>query len=322
MARQQFVGEDPGPPPQRAPLASNISNLKVLVDGDFLGATVTFNVVALTNTASIFLLRSLTASVLAAVQLKSIPVVIAPNKYDDRDASIVGKKVWYWVQLQSASGINVYVGPVAVTVTSGAGAHVVNWVEASGDSSTDDSVPVHVVCETFAGADGSGGVCVFIQNYQGNPANVLIYQDTSQTLTFHLKITREVVTLRVAAVNAAGALSALSAGVILTLTGNLTRPCRLTGLAALEGNGFTQISFSASPEPTVTTYRLYRGPFGGTFSGAALVASIQATGEPRYAIEDRTVNGHVSTYQWYVTAIGPLGESTPSGAVLPAIPWV
>ena len=106
---------DPPPPPTRSPLASNISNLKAIVDGDFLGATVTFNVVALTNTQSIFLLRSMTNSVLAAVQLKTIPNVVGPNTYDDRAASIVGKKVWYWVQLQG-NGVNVYVGPVAVTV--------------------------------------------------------------------------------------------------------------------------------------------------------------------------------------------------------------
>jgi hypothetical protein len=312
---------DPPPPPTGSPLASNISNLKVIVDRDYLGATVSFNVMALTNTQSIFLLRSLTNSVLAAVQLKTIPNVIGANSYDDRAASIVGKKVWYWVQLQSSTGINVYVGPISLTVSAGGGAHVVNWVEASGDLSTDDSVPVHIVCETFAGADASGGVCVFVQNYQGNPAQVLIYQDTTETLTFHLKITGEIVTFYVATVNAAGVLSALSAGVAMALTGHLTTPCRLTGLSALEGNGFTQVSFSASPEPTVSSYRLYRGAFGGSFATAALVKTIQATDEPGYSIEDNVINGGTSTYQWYVTAVGPQGESHGSDAILPAVPW-
>jgi hypothetical protein len=322
MARPINVGIAEVPAPiLRGPFASNISNLRVLVDGDFLGATVSFNVTALTNTTAIFLLRSMTDSVLAAVQVQTIPVVVGPNTYDDRAASIVGKKVWYWVQLQG-NGINAYVGPVSVTVTSGAGAHAVNWVEASSDESSDDFVPIHVVVETFAGADASGGVCVFVQNYLANPAQVLIYQDTTEVLTFHLKITREIVTLAVATVNASGAQSGISAGVNLALTGLITKPCRLTGLGALEGNGFTQISFLASPEPSVTLYRLYRGPFGGTFSGAALVATLLPTDEPSYSIEDNVVNGHSSTYQWYVTAVNASGESTPSDAVLPSTPWM
>lgn len=121
------------------------------------------------------------------------------------------------------------------------GAHAVNWISASSDFSGDDSVQVNVTCELFAGADASGGVVVLVKNYPGNPANVRIFQDTAQILTFHLKITGEVVTLSVAAVNAGGALSALSAGVGLTLNGRQTTPARLTGLSALEGKGFTQI---------------------------------------------------------------------------------
>ena len=326
MARPSNVN-DPLPPPFRAPLSSNITNLKAIVDGDFLGATVSFNVAALTNTDSIALLRSLTKSVLAAVELKAIPDRIGANTYDDRDASIVGHQVWYWVELSGAEGSIIYVGPVTLVVKAGTGAHVVNWVEASENFSGDDAVQVNVVCEVFAGADSSGGIAVFIQNYQGNPANVLIYQDTTQTLSFHLQITGEVVTIQVAAVDASGALSGLSAGVNLTLNGAATKPCRLTGLSALEGNGFTQISFAASPEPAVNLYRLYRGPFGGTFSEAAIVATLAPTGEANYSVEDGVVNGHVSTYQWYVTAVVmPVGlpaefESTPSDAVLPAVPW-
>ena len=200
-----------------------------------------------------------------------------------------------------------------------------NWVEASsntGGFDEPDSVPVHVVVETFAGADASGGVCVFIQHYQGNPANVLIYQDTSEVLTFNLKITQEFVILTVATVNASGALSGLSAGVALVLNGVATTPARLTGLSALEGNGITQINFSGSPEPGVIRYKLYRGAFGGIFGTAVVVATLQATGEDEYAIEDNVVNGHTTTYQWYVTAVGAVGESDPSDAVLPATPWM
>ena len=305
-----------------APLFSNISNLKAIVDNDVLGATVSFNVVALTNSSAIFLLRSLSNSILAAKELEIVPVRIGAQLYDDRDPAIVGKQVWYWVQLQSADGLNLYVGPVTVVVKSGTAPHAVNWIEASSNFSADDSVEVNVVCELFAGADASGGVAVFIQHYLGNAAQVLIFQDTSETLSFHLKITGEIVTFYVAAVNAAGSLSSLSTGVNLPLNGAVTKPCRLTGLNALEGNGFTQVSFAASLEPGVTLYRLYRGPFGGTFSGAAVVATLAPTSELQYTLEDNVVNGHVSTYQWYVTAVNPVtGESNPSDAVLPATPW-
>ena len=306
--------------------ASNISNLRALVDSDFKGATVSFNVAALTNATSIVLLRSLTNSVLAAVQLEAVPLAIGAYTYDDRAAAIVGKKVWYWVALQNSQGYVTYVGGITVTVVQGSAPHAVNWVEASSNFSGDDSVQVNVVCEVVAGADVSGGIAVFVAGYQGNPAEVLIYQDTTETLSFHLKITGENVTIYVATVNADGALSALSGGVALLLNGAATKPCRLTGLSALEGNGFTQISFSAGPEPGIMLYRLYRGPYGGTFSQAAVVSTIAPTDEAQYSMQDRVVNGGSLTYQWFVTAVGPAGinpqgESDPSDAIYPAVPW-
>jgi hypothetical protein len=310
------------PPPSLLAPANNILNLRAIVDNDFRGVTVSFNVMALTNVASMVLLRSFTNSVLAAKQLENVPLLIGPQNYDDRDPSIVGKQVWYWVQMRNPQGYYTLVGDIRVTVTKGAAPHVVNWVEVSGNTSTDDSVQVHVVCEVVPGTDVSGGIAVFVSNYQGNAAAVMIFQDTSQTLTFELKLTGELVTFQVASVNAAGALSGLSAGVILRLNGIQSRACRLTGLAALEGSGFTQISFLASPEPSVTLYRLYRGAFGGMFSGAALVATLVPTDEPQYSIRDNVVNGHSSTYQWYVTAVNTSGESDPSDAVYPPVWFV
>jgi hypothetical protein len=67
---------------------------------------------------------------------------------------------------------------------------------------------------------------------------------------------------------------------------------------------------------------LYRGAFGGSFPGAAVVATLIPTDEPAYSIEDSVINGHTSTYQWYVTAVNLEGESDPSEAILPAVYWV
>jgi hypothetical protein len=311
--------------PGTAP-ASNISNLRALVDSDFKGATVSFNVAALTNTTGIVLLRSLTNSILAAVQLESVPLAVGAYNYDDRASTIVGKQVWYWLALESSAGYVTYVGDITVTVKQGSAPQAVNWIEASSNFSGDDSVQVNVVCEAVAGTDVSGGIAVFVAGYQGNPAQVLIYQDTNETLSFHLKITGENVLLYAATVNAAGELSALSGAVALLLNGAATKPCRLTGLSALEGNGFTQISFSAGPEPGIILYRLYRGPYGGTFAQAAIVATIVPTDEAQYSMQDKVVNGGSLTYQWYVTAVGPAGidpqgESDPSDAIYPTVPW-
>jgi len=295
----------------------------VLVDADFLGATVSFNIVALTNVASIVLLRSFTNSVLAAVQLETIPNVVGPNTYDDRDPSIVGKQVWYWLNLESPGGYRTYVGPVTLVVQRGSAPHAVNWLSVSVNppgTEEADSTRVNVVCEVFPGTDWSGGIAVFVRNYQGNPANVLIYQDTTETLSFLLKQTGGGnVIFQVAAVNAAGVLSALSTGFSVDL-GVETSPARLTGLSALEGSDFTQVSFSAGLEPTIMLYRLYRGAYGGTFSGAAIVATLEPTDEPRYSIQDAVINGGSLTYQWYVTAINP-GESDSSDAIYPAVPF-
>jgi hypothetical protein len=307
-------------PPTTAP-PSNISNLRAVVDADFKGATVSFNVVALTNVSSMVLLRSMTNSSLAAKQLENVPLVVGPQSYDDRDPSIVGKKVWYWIQMRNPQGYFTLVGDIAITVIKGSTPVAVNWVEASSDASQDDSVLVYVVCEFAPGADVSGGIAVFVSNYQANPAAVLIYQDTTETLSFHLKLTGELVTFRVASVNASGVLSALSAGANLKLNGIASKPCRVTGLSALEGNGFTQVSFSAGPEAAITLYRLYRGAYGGTFAGSAVVATLVPTDEAEYSLEDNVINGLSHTYQWYVTAVYGGQESDASDAVLPAVPF-
>jgi hypothetical protein len=299
---------------------ANISNLRVLVDDDFRGATVDFNVVAVTNTTAIALLRSLTNSVLAATQLEAVPLATGAYSYDDRAAAIVGQQVWYWIQMQGG-GYSTYVGPVTLAVRAGSAAQAVTWVEASSNASTDDSVGVNVVCEVVPGSDASGGVAVYIENYQGNAAKVLIYQDTTQTLFFHLKITNELVTIFVATVNAAGELSALSAGVQLTLNGIATKPCKLTGVSALEGPGLTQISFLAGLEPNITLYKLYRGTYGGPFPGGSPVATLVPTDEPSYSMQDDVGNGHSLLYQWYVTAVNNMGESDPSDAVLPTVAY-
>lgn len=322
--RQQFTLSDPPIPPSSSAPPGNISNFRVLVDPDFKGATVSFNIVALTETTAIALLRSFTNSVLAATQLESIPLVVGAQGYDDRDPTIVGKQVWYWVKLTSPLGYATYVGDVTVTIKKGTPPHAVNWMEVSVNTpGTEevDSVRVNVICEVVPGTDVSGGIAVFVQNYQGNPANVLIYQDTTETLSFLMKPAGGDVIFQVAAVNAAGALSALSAGFAANLGGPETRPARLTGLSALEGNGFTQISFAAGLEPSITSYRLYRGAYGGSFSGAAVVATLKPTDEPQYSIEDNAVNGGSHTYQWYVTAVNFVGESTASDAIYPPVAW-
>jgi hypothetical protein len=315
---------DVPPPISGVAPASNISNLRAALDSDFKGATVSFNIVALTNTRSIVLLRSLTNSILAAKQLENVPLVVGPQSFDDRDPAIVGKQVWYWVQLTSPLGYFTFVGPITITVKQGAPPHAVNWLEVSLNTpgaEEEDSVRVNVICEVFPGTDWSGGIAVFVSNYQSLAATVLIYQDTTETLSFLLKQTGETVNFQVAAVNAAGVLSALSASVSVNLGGSETRPARLTGLSALEGNGFTQVSFATGLEPSITSYKLYRGAYGGPFSGAAVVATIVPTDEPQYSLQDSVVNGGSHTYQWYVTAVNPIGESPASDAILPAVPW-
>jgi hypothetical protein len=286
--------------------------------------TVSFNVLALTNTASITLFRSLTNSILAATQLELVPTLIQPDSYDDRAATIVGKQVWYWVQLKSANGYTVNIGPVTTTVIKGSPPHAVNWLEVSGNqggAEEPDSVRINVVCEVVPGTDVSGGIAVFVSNYQGNAAAVLIYQDTSQTLSFHLKQTGELASFQVASVNANGVLSALSAAVVFQLNGLASKPARLTRVSALEGDPFTQVSFMAGLEPNITLYRLYRGAYGGSFFAAAVVATIVPTDEATYSINDNVINGGSHTYQWYVTAVNGVGESDASDAVLPAVPF-
>jgi hypothetical protein len=304
--------------------ASNISNLRAIVDSDYKGATVSFNVVAVTNAVSIVLLRSLTNSVLAATQLEAVPLVVGAYSYDDRDPTIVGKQVWYWIQMQNPQGYYTLVGDITIMIAKGSAPHSVNWVSVSGNTGgadEPDSVRVNVICETVAGTDVSGGIAVFVSGYQGNPAAVLIYQDTTEALSFHLKQTGEAVGIQAASVNANGVLSALSAAVPLVLNGVATTPARLTGLSALEGNGITQIGFMAGLEPGITEYKLYRAAYGGTFASAIVVATLVPTDEAEYSIQDDVVNNGTLTYQWYVTAVNAEGESAASDAILPAVPW-
>lgn len=311
-------GGNPHPP---AP--TNISGLSAIADSDHLGATVKFTVQGLKNMDGIFLLRSLTNSVNAATIIAGFPLQLGQAAFDDRSPTIVGKTVYYWVQL-TGNDFTVNVGPVSVFVGASVPPQSPNWMEVSSDAGVviPGAVQVHLVCELPAGADFNGGIVAYIAAYLGNAASVPIFQKVSLILSLYLKQTGENVTFKVASVNALGVKSGFSATASVILNGVQTKPCRLTGLSAVEGNGVTQIGFTASPEPSVLGYRLYRSAFGGTFAGAGLVSTLTATDEPKYSIEDSHVNGHAHTYQWYVTAFNFQGESTPSEALVPPTWWV
>lgn len=324
MANQPFQGDQGGVPSPSPPPSSNISNLKAIADQDSAGVTVSFTVTSLKNTFGLNLLRSFTPSVNAATIITSITRQTGSKVYDDRDPSVIGRTVYYWVQMLGVEDFVVNIGPVSAFVGPPIPPLVPTWMEGSNDAGgvIAGAVQVHIVCELPAGADFNGGVVVYIAGYLGNAASVPIFQKVSQTLSLYLKQTGEHVTFKVASVNAAGVLSGFSANFALLLNGVQTKPCRLTGLSAVEGNGVTQIGFTASPEPSVQGYRLYRSAFGGTFAGAVLVSTLVATDQPQYSIEDAHVNGHAHTYQWYVTAFNPQGESTPSEALFPPTWWV
>jgi hypothetical protein len=311
---------DPNPPPPR----NNISNLAVAVDADVLGATVTFNIISLAGAGAFALVRSFSNSTLAAKSVFTPFRALGAQKFDDRDATIVGKTVWYWVQVEDTDlQFSVFNGPVSVKVATGAGPPVsANWMEVSGDDDDGSgSMQINIACEFAPGVDMSGGILVYVQNYEGSILSLLMFQGDGLTFSFHLRSTQELASIAIAAVDASGNIGAPSVPVNFLLNGSPTKPCRLTGLSCIEGDGFTQVSFLAGMEDTITEYRLYRSAFGGTFAGAVLVASIKRTSELTYSIQDRTVNGGVHAYQWYVTAVNVYGESTSSEALFPANPW-
>jgi hypothetical protein len=221
--------------------------------------------------------------------------------------------------------VYIFYGPVSTTPATALPfpATPIVWLSASEEPGIEaGTCIVHLSCLPAVDTDYSHGILVLIAGYDGNGADVEIYQDTNVVLTFTLKRTGETPSFSVCAVNAAGAISSASAAVALTLNGTATIPTKLASVVATEGHGLTEVSFQAAPESNVTEYRLYRGAYGGTFSGATLVETIQQTEEANYSMADPGhVNGGVNTYQWYVTSVNPTGESTPSDPVLPFVKW-
>lgn len=97
-------------PPIGQPARGQIGNLKLTPGVTFLGLTVSFQVASLYQVSSISLIRSFTkpdlssvgsaiAAIAAGTFLADVPLKTGPFSYVDGDPTILGKTVYYWVQV-------------------------------------------------------------------------------------------------------------------------------------------------------------------------------------------------------------------------------
>jgi hypothetical protein len=96
--------------PVGQPARNQIANLKVTPSATFLGVTVSFRINTLYQVASISLIRSFTkpdlsstgsgvAAIAAGTFLADVPLQTGVYSYIDGDPAILGKTVYYWVQV-------------------------------------------------------------------------------------------------------------------------------------------------------------------------------------------------------------------------------
>lgn len=303
---------------------SPIVGLTVKGNTKTFGGTITFKFSSVDNITTAVLLRGFTKNPDQAKVLQTYdPTIVGANKevsYIDGDASLSGKTAYYWVK-SIPSSVNLRKRPQP---------WLTGWV--SLDPQPEDLLPPDTV-QSFSASESAGaagvvaiavtfdapeqrrwrGLRIYVAGYQGIAADVLLESTDTSPFQFNMQKTGETVTLKAVSINGnfiehdRGA--ALTA--VLTLNGIATAPCRPTDTTVTDLlTSGAQVEFAPGAEANVTQFKIYRGLLGGGFASASLIGYVPASGSGRYEFIDPSGTG--GTYEWYVVASNPAGDSQPS----------
>jgi hypothetical protein len=315
----------------RGKLASEtVTNLKAIFSTASNCAQITFAVVSLLGLDSLVLLRNTTRDPGTAQTLQSWgrtslnamgsqPIV----SYSDADPAIVGKVAYYWVKVvpvTNPEALSYLVGPQSIDqsfVQSSAAPSQLADFDASHAAGSGGFVQVSVNATV---ADLSfASLKIYVTGYQGNAAAVAIAQQASTSFSFQMYQTGETVTLKAVAVSGSGVESPLSGALTkaLTLNGSATVPSKPMSVRAAETQNGVQLTFPASPEATVTQYKIYRAARGAGFGSASSIGTVTPSGSATYTFLD--TNGLGGVFEWYVLAHNTVGDSASSSAAITTI---
>jgi len=302
-----------------------VTNLKAVLDTQTNSAQISFTLVSTIGLDSIVLLRNTTRDPGAAKALQSWPYqslgamgTSAVVTFSDADPSIIGKVAYYWLQIVPAASSQsqaYLVGPQSVNqsyVGRGTPSEVLDF-DAGHAAGSGGFVLVSVDVNP-PGDRSFSSVKIYVTGYLGNAGAVAIAQQSSTGFTFLLQQTGETVTLYAVAVSITGTEASLAGAPTkaLTLNGTATVAPKPMQVTATELSTGVQIGFPASPDATVTKYLVYRNTRGGGFGGATQIGFVNASGASSYTYLDTAGLG--GSYEWYVVAQNPTGNSANSSA--------
>jgi hypothetical protein len=280
------------------------------------GVLVNFMLTTTTGISSIVLLQNFVQDPASASVLNTwSPALVSTYGWTDTSANVASSgQLFYWLQLTptGVSGQPVTVGPISVLMNPGLLAPpAATAISASSSALTNGQVTVTVnVTAAFAST-----IQIQVSGYQGSSTFVAVAQQATAPIQFNLNATGQTITLQAIAVSTGGTAAASGPTTTLTLNGVATVPAQVQGVTVAQISTGNQISFPASLD-RVTSYRIYSGQYGSTFSVATLLTTITSTAK---TIDYLDTAGLMGNWQYFVVAVNAVGSSAPSLAAYPGI---
>lgn len=280
------------------------------------GIDVTFTLTDSTGISALTLARAVSPDPASGTVLQSwSPATPRDYLYTDAGEQGAASGAFYYLTLSAvgANGKAAVVGPVSLALAPDTSTPTAPTSLSVGHGpASNGSVPVYAV---VSGA--TSPIRVYVSGYQGNAGAVLVASGPASPLTFSLLATGETVTVTAVTVNGAGVESAPTAGQPLTLSPGPTSPPTPAAPTVTQIPSGNQLTWPSDPDPSVTTYTVYRQQRTDATT-SAILATVTATSASSVTYLDTA--GLTGDFAYTLTATSPSGTSAAtSPAASPAV---
>jgi hypothetical protein len=302
-------------------MTSSVSNITARINPKSNGVHVSLDLTQATNIDKLEIRRAVGADFGTSIAIQSFSSPdVGTFEFDDISTDLYGNRINYWVVVTGglAEDRDQY-GPTACDFTSSD--LIPPGALADFDVSHEAVVGGQVrVTVTVKPKDDSkyDTTRIYVSGYKGIAEQQSVAQESAHSFSFYLKQTGESVTFYAAPVNSNGVPAAAAnwSSKVMVLDAGQRIPSKIMNTSCVDLQGGTQIGFETGNESGILDYKVYRGPRGGGFGAAALLATVAVTGAKRYTYLDAAVNG---LYEWFVFARNAAGNGTASDAITPVI---
>jgi hypothetical protein len=237
--------------------------------------------------------------------------------YDDSDPEIRSHtNINYWLEFSPiADGEKSLVGPQELILGLDQTApDAISDFDASHEALSGGTVSIGV---TFSApvSPNFGSCKIYVSGYESVTDYVAIAQESRSPFRFNLAQTGEAVTFKAISVSLNGIEAANGPTVSLTLGTTATAPAKPMNVTATEIATGVQIAFPASPESSVTGYKVRRAAYGAGEGAASTINTVAPTGAAAYSYLD--TDGLKERYEYYVRATNGTGDSSASAVAIP-----